>query len=110
MFLLGDIFIIQEPKNVTVLLHGNVSFCCTYNGTTLVASWIINNTIYNAQDIPPGYTYVIGEEYASCLLIKNVTIDFNSTTYQCSIPTIFHSNIGLLLIDGELIILLFNGV
>ncbi len=57
--------------------HGNATFCCIYNGTTVLPTWRINNTEYSINEIIIQNCYevqpVTGELHGVCLFIRNVT-------------------------------------
>ena len=92
---------------MTVIIYGNASFCCTYNGTTFLPTWTINNTDHPTRNLPPAYELIIVEgELGFCLFIRNVTLEYNYSSYQCRVSDIIVSSIGVLLVTGKIYVFL----
>ena len=101
-FMTGQIIFLQEPRNVTVTEGVDAFFPCTYYGTNRSPHWKINSSIYSISDLPPRHLY-----NGSGLVISNVDLSLNMTSYSCFIEVIargefidIESNIGFLLIPG----------
>lgn len=79
-------------------------FNCTYTGTVVAPSWVINNTVYHLTRLPVNHRISrISNGYS---LSVYAVIELNSSIYQCAffsiIPTA-ESNSGFLyvLLRGE---------
>ena len=68
-------------------------FGCTYNGSSLIPSWRINDIIYVWSSLPEKHVYD-----GHTLIVQNVDITLNGSTYQCLIPGIAQSSVGLLIV------------
>ena len=68
-------------------------FGCSYNGSSLIPSWRINDVIYVWSSLPEKHVYD-----GHTLIVKNVDITLNGSSYQCLIPGIAQSSVGLLIV------------
>ena len=85
-----EIAITDGPEDVTVNEGGTASFPCWVTGTTDLPFWYINDFIYTIQFFPPRHYYS-----NNTLLVLDVQLSDNGTTYQCSLH-VASSRIGVL--------------
>lgn len=101
--MLGQIFFILQPKNVTVNENTDAFFPCTYFGTAEVPAWRINNHVYITSGLPPKYSY-----NGTGLIAHNVDLSLNRSSHSCLFAVYagqghfmdIESNIGFLNIQG----------
>ena len=76
---------------MTVLDGDDVRFSCIFEGSAIVPAWRINGEIYTWSSLPDRHTF-----NGKYLFIENVDVSMNGTTYQCFIPGVAQSIVGIL--------------
>lgn len=80
-----------EPHDVTVHEGETVKFCCMYNSGEF-SSWYINGTLHHRARLTGHYEYNF-----DWLIVRNVTLSLNNTSFQCVLPSSgLQSAIGVL--------------
>lgn len=69
---------VDQPQDATVCVGSQVKMDCTFRGLPSAPLWLINSTVYTSSGLPPHHIY---DGYT--LIINNVLLDSNDTTYQC---------------------------
>lgn len=73
-------------------------FSCTYEGSVAVPTWRINEQLYTWSSLPDRHIF-----NGKGLRIKNVDVSMNGTNYQCIIPGVGQSTVGILIVLTEII-------
>ena len=86
----------SQPQDVLLSEGSEARFGCTYNGSSLIPSWRINDVIYVWSSLPEKHVFD-----GHTLIVQNIDITFkinDGSTYQCLIPGIAQSSVGLLIV------------
>ena len=76
---------------MTVSEGEDAGFSCTFEGSVMVPTWRISGRLYTWTSLPDRHTFD-GEQ----IVIRNVDLSMNGNTYQCLVPGVAQSTIGLL--------------
>ena len=68
-------------------------FPCTYEGSLMIPIWVINGINFVWNSLPEQHNFN-GQE----LIVHSVVFSLNGSTYQCLIPGVGSSSIGILLV------------
>ena len=81
----------SQPQDMTVSEGEDTRFSCTFEGSVIVPTWRISGLLYTWSSLPDHHTFD-GER----IVIQNVDLTMNGNTYQCLIPGVAQSTVGLL--------------
>ena len=82
-----------QPHNVLVAEGGEATFPCAYERSLMIPIWVINGIYFVWNSLPEQHNFN-GQE----LIVHNVAFSLNGSTYQCLIPGVGSSSIGILLV------------
>ena len=80
-----------QPHNVTVTEGNEASFACSFNGSFSVPGWKINGRTYTWNTLPAKHEFT-----GSQLVVSDVDVSMNGSTYQCFIGAMYQSAVGTL--------------
>ncbi len=86
--------LLDQPKDQLLEEGETAVFNCSYSGFSGHPWWVINGWIYSIDNLPDRISY-----RNQMLLIDNVMMSDNSTTYQCHFVPSTYSTVGVLYVE-----------
>ena len=91
---------LKQPRDVVVRENAPANFSCLISNGNPIITWIINMRTFSPGRLPNGHR-LLRQDYGQVLVINNVQLEQNGSTYQCAVATtsVFErSNIGKLFV------------